>query len=89
MGDTRGEPGAKNERQRRHVCDCARVFLNLFLFSHACPCALAQSRAGAGTVRARTGRSRGEEVCVGVCVSNRQGEIERLRWNDCELILYF
>ncbi|KAI2655387.1 Hepatic leukemia factor [Labeo rohita] len=30
-----GEPGAKNERQRRRVCVRARMFLNLFLFSHA------------------------------------------------------
>ncbi len=31
-----------------------------------------------GRVRARTGEEqRREEVCVGVCVSNRQGEIER------------
>lgn len=34
-------------------------------------------------MRSRTGEEqRREEVCVGVCVSNRQGEIERLRWND-------
>lgn len=71
----------KNERERKRVSDCAGMFLNLFLFSHAWSMCAHTVTCG-GSHRQSESGDRGGAVCGSVCVSTREGEIERLRWND-------